>query len=429
MEETIKICDLSDDLLLRILILVPAKDAVATAILSKRWRYIWQLLPHLTFEEEDSESFGWFVDKTMQLHKAPSLICLDVELGPLCPVDVDVTKWVDKAVNHNVRYLDFALLWEGEPTSFPKSLYTCRTLISLTLSNQILVDVSFPDASLPSLLYLKLVKVVYKDEDSLARLLSCSPVLRELDVQRRDEDENLTNFTVKVPSLKEFTYGRFRWGSDRLRWGSYQTGGSSLVIDCPALTYLRIYDDWGYYSSLMENMLCLDEVYISHVPNPDGKFLSCLSSARLLRLYLSESMVACCSNAINFSRLIDLIFVTNKPVHWLEPLIFMLQNSPKLKILTIDTHGSPTCSWNQPSTIPQCLSSHLEIVRWKRYQGKEEDEKQLMTYILANSKCLKTVKIFSDDLQECQIKELESMPRISASSQLLYSNAKAEWDF
>ncbi|XP_010502501.1 PREDICTED: putative F-box/FBD/LRR-repeat protein At1g22000 [Camelina sativa] len=221
MEETIKICDLSDDLLLRILILVPAKDAVATAILSKRWRYIWQLLPHLTFEDEDdqdSESFGWFVDKTMQqLHKAPSLICLDVELGPLCPVDVDVTKWVDKAVNHSVRF--------RSPLD-----RRAHKLISLTLSNQTLVDVSFPDASLPSLLYLKLVKVVYKDEVSLARLFSSSPVLRELDVQRRDEDESLTNFTVKVPSLKEFTYGRLRWGTYRPYGGGFRWEGGEYAL-------------------------------------------------------------------------------------------------------------------------------------------------------------------------------------------------------
>ncbi|KAG7584774.1 FBD domain [Arabidopsis thaliana x Arabidopsis arenosa] len=417
----LRICDLPDDLLLQILILVPGKDAVATAILSKRWRYIWQMLPKLAFKDDRySESFGWFIDKSMQLHKAPLLISLVVELGEHCPADVDVRKWVDKAVNHSVRTLDFALLWTGEPTSFPKSLYTCGTLVSLSLSNQILVDVSFP-ASLPSLLYLDLLNVVYKDEDSLARLLSSSPVLRELDVQRRNEGDNLKNFTVKVPSLELLIYVR-RGGQQEQE--EDQIG--SLVIDCPALTDFSIYDDLGYYCSLTENMLCLDEVYISYVPNPDGKFLRCLSSARCIRLYLSESMVACC-NAINFSRLIDLVFVSENPVYWLEPLIFMLQNSPKLKILTIDTNGSPTSSWNQPSTIPQCLSSHLEIVRWKNYEGRE-DEKQLMSYILANSKCLKTVKIFGI-LPWCK-KVLESMPRISASSRLLYSSTdKADWTF
>lgn len=69
-------------------------------------------------------------------------------------------------------------------------------------------------------------------------------------------------------------------------------------------------------------------------------FVPCSSktSTNLLCLFVLLQ-VACC-NAINFSRLIDLVFVSEFPVYWLEPLIFMLQNSPKLKILTIDTKVS-----------------------------------------------------------------------------------------
>jgi len=49
-----------------------------------------------------------------------------------------------------------------------------------------------------------------------------------------------------------------------------------------------------------------------------------------------------------------------------------------------------------------------------------------MTYILANSKCLKRVAIFllaTCNLEETQM-ELESMPRNSTSSQLLTSSHK-----
>ncbi|CAA7039356.1 unnamed protein product [Microthlaspi erraticum] len=148
-------------------------------------------------------------------------------------------------------------------------------------------------------------------------------------------------------------------------------------------------------------MLCLDEVYIGYLPNHDEKFLTCLSSATRLCSYLSELMAACC-DAVKFSRLVDLVFQSE--VDWLEPLIYLLENSPKLKTLTLSTAGCPLSSWNQPSTIPGCLSSHLEIVRWKDYEGKE-DEKQLMTYILANSRCLKTVEVSlvaTSDLEKCQ---------------------------
>ncbi|CAH2067475.1 unnamed protein product [Thlaspi arvense] len=425
-----RIYDLPEDLLLWILLLVPTKDAIATAILSKR--NVWKMLYELVFrDEQGSESVGWLIDKSLQLLEAPRLDSLVVELRS-CHVDVDVRKWVEKAVKLGVRELDFSLLWTGEPTSLPKSIYTCGTLVRLSLSNQILVHVSFP-ASLPSLLHLGLVNVVYKDEDSLARLLSSCPILLKLVVERPGYD-NLTNFTVKVPSLKELRYTN-RWREqeeEEEEEEEYPSG--SLVIDTPALEDVVINDNWGDYCTFIDNMPYLNVVYINNIPNPHEKFLIFFSSSRRLSMYLSEALapVACC-NTVKFSRLMDLNFFTEKPVDWLEALILMLQNSPKLKTLRIDSMGwCEASSWNQPSTIPGCLSSHLEIVWWKQYGGSE-DEKQLLPYILANSKCLKRVEIDISliptyNLQECQ-KELESIPRISPSSRLLYYTPQPNWKF
>ncbi|CAG7893915.1 unnamed protein product, partial [Brassica rapa] len=254
--------------------------------------YVWKMLEKLDFKDDQgSESFGWFIEKSLQLHKAPKLVSLVVELGPTSHADVDVGKWVDKAVKHGA--------------------------------------------------------------------LSSSPVLFKLVVARRDED-SLTNFTVKVPSLKILTYKT------------------------------RFHDEEEVKEEEEE-----EEYYI-------------------------RSLVAC-SNAIKFSRLIELYFTIEDPVDWLEPFICLLQNSPILKALTIFTIGCPpsSSSWNQPSTIPPCLSSQLETFKWLDYGGKEDD-KQLMTYILANSICLKTVDIKlipTCNIEECQ-KELESMPGISPSSLL-----------
>ncbi|KAL1192162.1 putative F-box/FBD/LRR-repeat protein [Cardamine amara subsp. amara] len=77
-----RLCDLPDALLVRILLLVPAKDAVATAILSKQWRYVWKMLHKLVFKDDQGrESFGWFIDKSLQLHKAPKLVSLVVTMS------------------------------------------------------------------------------------------------------------------------------------------------------------------------------------------------------------------------------------------------------------------------------------------------------------------------------------------------------------
>ncbi|CAL9216206.1 unnamed protein product [Arabidopsis halleri] len=285
-----RIYALPDDLLLQILHHVPTKEAVATSILSKRWRYVWTMVPRLEFKDEGSESVGCFIEKSLQLHKAPKLDSLIVELGQNCPFNVDVGKWVENAVNRGVEELDFKLLWTAEPTRLPMCLYTCDTLVDLTLSNQILVDVSSP-ACLPSLLYLSLHYVVYKDEESLVRLLSSSPVLKWLTVHRHDDD-NLKTFTVKVSSLETLFYMTSWRKLDEVEVDEVEDAYliESLVIDSPALTYLTLVDVCEDYC-LIENMPCIDVADIGFVDNPSEKFLRSLSSVIHLHLFLTKSMV------------------------------------------------------------------------------------------------------------------------------------------
>ncbi|CAH8277696.1 unnamed protein product [Arabidopsis lyrata] len=203
---------LPDDLLVRILLLVPTKDAVATMILSKRWLSIWTM--------------------------APILESLDIELGPHCPVDANVGKWIANAVDRRVRELGFQLMWSAGPTSLPKSLYTCDTLVYLRLSNKVFVDVSSP-VCLPSLKRLHLVSVVYKDEDSVVRLLSSCPILKYLYVLRHDQD-NVTNFSVKVPSLETLTYCNVK--PKVVGEEDVQDIGGSLAIDSKILKEFAIID-------------------------------------------------------------------------------------------------------------------------------------------------------------------------------------------
>ncbi|CAL9216208.1 unnamed protein product [Arabidopsis halleri] len=83
-------------------------------------------------------------------------------------------------------------------------------------------------------------------------------------------------------------------------------------------------------------MSCLDVAGFSYVHNFGDKFLRCLSFVIHLHLHLTKSVVACC-NTIKFSRLIEFYFLPDDLVDWLEPLMILLRNSPKLKSLIIDT--------------------------------------------------------------------------------------------
>ncbi|CDY32172.1 BnaCnng06810D [Brassica napus] len=438
-----RISALPEELLVTILLLVLIKDAVATVILSKRWRNIWMMLPRLDYNETNdvnhardwggddnddgdddlgSKSIWWFLDKSLKLHKAPVLEILLISLGRRCPSDANVGNWVEKAVDCGVVVVKFKLRWSAGPTTLPKSLYTCETLKELTLSNKVLVD--FPSSSspscLPSLEILQLSCVVYKDEESFARFLSSCPVLGILIVKRKKSD-NLTNFIVKVSSLWMLLYHNTACLQDDT---DVVDSDSCLVIDTPALIKFKVDDDSRDYWSI-GNMPSLEEAYISvnSLSNFD-KFITASSSILSLDLTFTDEMLVRCST-LRFSRLIKLSVDPSRS-DWVEPLLLLLANTPKLEELLefiYDLEDIPL-SWNQPSSIPGCLSSHLKIFEW-RYYGHREEEEEFLTYILANSNCLKTATISLKPMldpeleQDAIIGKLKDIPRVSTSSQLL----------
>ncbi|XP_010451762.1 PREDICTED: putative F-box/FBD/LRR-repeat protein At1g22000 [Camelina sativa] len=263
--------------------------------------------------------------QSLKLHKAPRLETLDIALGPYCPTDANVVKWLENAVERRV-FVDVPSL-----------------------------------VCLPSLKGLVLVSVVYKDEDSLVRLLSSCPILNYLYVERHDPD-NVTKFSVKVPSLVTLTY----LNQTVLGEEDVEDIGGSLVIDSAILKEFAIID-CSTNSCSIENKPHLDNAFIYVNSYLDDKFIRCLSSVRLFEISLSVA--------------------------------------------------------TQPDDVPLCLSTKLEIFEWKEYGGTRE-EKQILRYILANSKCLKRVGISLKPTWNWNknkiMKELKSMYRVSSSSHLLF---------
>ncbi|ESQ32412.1 hypothetical protein EUTSA_v10005273mg, partial [Eutrema salsugineum] len=361
---------------------------------------------------------------------------LCMELGRRCPTDVDVGKWVANAVDREVYELTFKLLWSADLVSLPKSLYSCKSLNSLTLSHKILVDVPSSAASLSSLTTLVLDYVVYKDEDSLVRFLSSCSILERLTIKRNKKDDNVTTFSVKVPSLLYLDYANERRMPENIDAGET---GSCLVIDAPALTDFRIHDTSGDSCFFSNEIPRLDFACVDVEFCPDDKLLRILSSALSIILFWTDPVVSSLSS-IKFSRLKDCRLLSDEP-NWMEPTILLLQNSPKLKSLMVycvrflltpkfdelkkHSDSEPAISWSQPSSVPGCLSSQLEEFQWKSYLGRE-DEERFLTYVLANSKCLKTAVIsirpvFNLQVQEEMMLDLKDIPRVSTESQLVFT--------
>uniref|UniRef100_A0A0D3CXC0 F-box domain-containing protein n=1 Tax=Brassica oleracea var. oleracea TaxID=109376 RepID=A0A0D3CXC0_BRAOL len=187
--------DLPDPLLCHILSFLPTKDSVRSSLLSKRWRNIWLQVPVFDLDsvqfDNDVSSFMEFVDRFLESDKKLALdrfklMCSYEDLDD----DSVLKSWIDALVRRRVRHLDFQVNSDdNELVWMPLSLYSCNTLVSLSLYHVALCGFELASAvSLPCL-----------------KLASC-PVLEKLTVIR-DPFELLEIMRVRSKSLKTLTLG------------------------------------------------------------------------------------------------------------------------------------------------------------------------------------------------------------------------------
>ncbi|CAN6807385.1 unnamed protein product [Brassica oleracea] len=278
-------------------------------------------------------------------------------------------------------------------------------LVSLKLKSVTLMDVSSTlPSSFPALKALSLVSVKYQGEEFVRRLLSSCHVLEDLVVEQLASD-NVTVFTVKVPSLKSATLyksaGRGREGED------------GFVIDAPSLEHLGIYfDPVGFVviENEMPNIVKADVVAAHSSP---GVTLASVTSAKRLFTCLPYSKDAYYVGTV-FHRLVHLKICTCE-TEWLNLLMRLLNDSPNLRFLKlqqvrlyIHTHTRQCNSF----ILSSCLSSSLETLEWVGYEGRKE-EKEVAAFILRSGRCLKKVTISSKSTDSD--KKLEMLKDLSLS--------------
>ncbi|CAH2069737.1 unnamed protein product [Thlaspi arvense] len=422
---------LSDDLILKILSFVPSKVAVATSLLSKRWRSLWKHVPKLCYFDPSIDSEFWrasrFVEKFLLLHnKAPVLDTLQLKVSRFCP-PTDIETWVSIAVSRGVRNLVF---YQHRPCntalSLPRSLFTCETLVTLKLHQANVVDVPLT-ICFRSLKRLYLTSVGFSSDKIFVRLLTGCPVLEGL-VMAQCSYVTMTTFTIAVPSLKNLLVVNLNSLS------KVPGDDFGLVIEAPSLKSLVIVSRLYWVCSLVK----MPKLVFARIKIPHGdsrKLLGCLTSAKNLSLCVKQAVDSYPISV--FCQLVSLKLCTCSS-DWFR---LILKHTPKLRVLRFQhpeillpslanirrycsSYGDVQSQWEQPSSVPQCLVSSLETVEWIDYEGTKAEKKVVM-YLLENSRQLKTVVIRalnSNTLEKRHkmLQELSSTQRSSTKCRLSF---------
>ncbi|XP_060667912.1 F-box/FBD/LRR-repeat protein At4g26340-like [Ziziphus jujuba] len=232
-----RINELSEDILAKIVCLLPLKDAVATSILSKRWRYIWTFTTNLDFDAKqtlnrliDSKNYDKHKHETRNyIHRVNSVITqlssktnnnnnniiidrFRIYFDMCRKFSSFIDSWIEFAVENRVQILELDLFESGgirmssdcyillkkqfdhHPGEYLRRTFTLLSsclpqlqILQLNLSNQIyLRNVVYP--KLTNLKQLKLTVNANEDLNLLISriipILKVSPCLQRLELKR-----------------------------------------------------------------------------------------------------------------------------------------------------------------------------------------------------------------------------------------------------
>ncbi|CAM8953198.1 unnamed protein product [Rhodiola kirilowii] len=121
-------------------------EAVATSVLSSKWRYCWTGLRKLMFNKDfwnfcediallDALEHARAIDRVLMLHSGP-IPEFTLFIPEIMHMTLDINMWLRVLSNHGVQNIEIKVDWyEYEDTSFPipSCLFHCRELEKLSL--------------------------------------------------------------------------------------------------------------------------------------------------------------------------------------------------------------------------------------------------------------------------------------------------------
>ncbi|XVF45512.1 hypothetical protein PTKIN_Ptkin02bG0212600 [Pterospermum kingtungense] len=334
----------------------------------------------------------------------------------------DARTWISTAVGRNVQELclDFGL---GPEVNLPGCLFSCKTLVSLELDNEISIDVP-ATVDLPCLRILQLKRVHYANDDTLRRLFSSCPVLEDLTIIRTSYD-NIIVLDINVPSLKRITVARFSCFDDI-------TCKDKLLITAPMLERIdvKVRRLWDFLAEDASNLAEATIEAFAEWSNEHQLFnlLKKMANVRFLsfgkfttwpvRPYEAEFPV--------FQNLVRLEITF--ACRYFYTLLDLLECSDNLKTLVFcgsfqDQYSECGCDQELVGSAPKCVSMSLETLIFSRV--RYICEFHFLRYVLNNAKFLKQMKIIGMSFQFTElnrhIRSLLDCPRASMPCDISFS--------
>ncbi|KAJ6332939.1 hypothetical protein OIU77_008902 [Salix suchowensis] len=433
------ISELHDDILCYLLSFLPTKSAVATSILCTRWRNLWKSVTILDIHDgisgyyknpstykERKMNFVNFMDRLFIHRNNPSILKFRLRLAQSYDFSANawmthLSRWISSsAIMGNVEELIFSINF---PVRLPENLYCCEKLVALKLHGHIRFD-NLQSVSFPSLKALHLEHLRMLNNTAIKVLLSGSPALEELELKMEGRDSRRSVHVCSL-SLKRLIIRFiciFVPYDHRYR--------KKLTIDTPNLEFLELVDfaseelSMQRADSLLQADLCFGyqtdvfNVGIEEYANMVVQFYRQISGVKTLSLSnfniqtllgAAVSKFPCLGNLPTFRNLIHLEVRVGDEYVWILPEILQCCSDLEVFVLILDEDANHW-NWCAPHSVPQCLSSCLQVIEYKVFQG-ESGETEMLEYFLSNALVLKKMTITY--LHELETLEVDVLKRLS----------------
>ncbi|XP_010429743.1 PREDICTED: putative F-box/FBD/LRR-repeat protein At1g78840 isoform X2 [Camelina sativa] len=368
------ISQLPEDLLHQILLKLDTTGSVRTSVLSTRWRYLWQRVPGLDlylFVFRDNGLKG-FVNRFLDLDKEKPLINQFKLVFDGGQYETEGSNFINKKNDCPIIKL-------------PGSISMCETLVHLELVN--LGIHSFDSVSLPRLETMHFKSVWFSSDAALERLISSSPLLRDLNIDKIWNVEFLRVRSQTLSSLNLNVPGRI----------------TGVAIDAPRLKRLSL--EFPHFIDLVlnsvsspirvcfNNFSLIESDFNSSTMKTLPTYLAWISKVKNLSLNCSTLKAMCAYSRPQplpeFSNLTHLKVSFSNSVSVIELLATFLASCPNLKSLQLSICGKLYKVDTSRSHAPKCLLTSLEIVEIYSTAGGTE----LVKYILGNAAVLKELNL------------------------------------